>query len=83
MVVMMGKLLGIFSVVCSVGMFICEVWWLGVLMNICGLMELIVFNLGYEFGLFGDCLFVVLVIMVLVIMVMIGLLLNLIEWCRG
>lgn len=81
MVVILGKLIGMWSVVCSVGMGNYEVWWFGVLMNICGLMELIVFNLGYELGFFGDWLFVVLVIMVLVIIVMIGLLLNVMECC--
>ncbi len=55
---------------------------LGALMNTRGLVELIVLNLGYDFGILSPRLFAMLVLMALVTTFMTGPLLNLLAWWR-
>jgi Kef-type K+ transport system membrane component KefB len=57
-----------------------ESWMVGVLMNSRGLMELVVLNIGYDFGLFSKEIFTIMVLMALTTTLMAGPSLDLIEW---
>lgn len=75
-----GKFLGGFAASKLTGHGWKQSLMVGALMNSRGLMELVVLNIGYDFGLYSKEIFTIMVLMALTTTMMTGPSLDLIEW---